>query len=156
MILLLTIILSITLISFSILRRSTVKGSSSSSVHMVTYYDSLFLNNKQKSFDLLLLWYRDLKSRLLTIEKEKEVVDPLYSKRLVSEEMYNRINEDIKNMNTERMIIEQEAQAYNRNIFKECKVRPVENKNYKIIEDIHFNKKREALESNLRERLLIK
>ncbi|KAF5141094.1 translocation protein sec66 [Vairimorpha ceranae] len=155
MFLVLAIILSITLISFSCIRRSSNKEYITSPF-MTSYYESLFNTNKQQSYNCLLKWCTDLLERFYFTEKQEGIVEPLYKQRLVSEEMYDKIQEDLKNMNNEKMIIEQEAQAYSRNIFKECKVKQEDNKMYKIYEDIHFNKKREALEMELRKRLMNK
>jgi hypothetical protein len=156
MILLLSFVLSITMISLSLVRKYSKQNKQEIMTEdMNIYYDTLVKGNQQNSYKQLVVCCNNLLTNINILEKKKEVVDPLYKGRLVSEEMYDSMNSELKSMSIQKMIIESEAKQYNRNIFKECrglKNIPVE-KCYKIVEDIHFDKKREALEMELCKRL---
>lgn len=98
------------------------------------------------------------KERVVRLERDMEVLGVLYEDRMISEEHWERVNEESRNCEVERICIESEANiikpGYGEEIFKDAKLSgPGPKKGKPAGENALHQKKREALELELMRRL---
>lgn len=100
------------------------------------------------------------KERVMKLEKDMEILGTLYEDRMISEEHWERINEESKNCEVERICIESEANivkpGYREEIFKDAsKINITNTRKGKSSGDNNalYQKKKEALEFELLRRL---
>ncbi|EQB61529.1 putative translocation protein sec66 [Vairimorpha apis BRL 01] len=156
MILVLALIFSITTISLSYIRKSSKVENCTSNEELDKYFSLVAAKvSPQVCFKQLVFCASDLISKINEIEKEKEIIEPLFRDRIVSDAMYDKLNDKLKNLSIDKLLIESESKLYDRNCFNEAKLIKINvDKKYKISDDVFFDKKREALENELYKRLI--
>ncbi|ADM11380.1 endoplasmic reticulum translocation complex subunit Sec66 [Encephalitozoon intestinalis ATCC 50506] len=164
MILLLGIILSTMILTFSFVRRIN-KRKMPAEENPNMELEMYFLQKSEGAASSVLL--RQLvkaaacfKERVMKLEKDMEILGVLYEDRMISEEHWERVNEESKNCEVERICIESEANiikpGYGEEIFKDAsRISTVNAKKGKSLGDgnsLH-QKKKEVLELELMRKL---
>lgn len=93
------------------------------------------------------------------LEKRISTIEPLYKDRLVSDEYYDELIHQNKDLELQKMIIESECEALKKGskeqLFKEAsRVKMAVRKPTKIFEDQFFGHKREVMQNELKKRLI--
>ncbi|CAD25281.1 similarity to TRANSLOCATION PROTEIN SEC66 [Encephalitozoon cuniculi GB-M1] len=128
MILLLAMILSTVILMFTFIKRINRKkapGDESPNLELEVYF--LQKSEGASSSTLLKQLVKAaacFKERVMKLEKDMEVLGTLYEDRMISEEHWERVNEESKNCEVERICIESEANiikpGYGEEIFKDA------------------------------------
>ncbi|KAF7683327.1 hypothetical protein TCON_1457 [Astathelohania contejeani] len=97
-------------------------------------------------------------TRIVELEKEKVILDELYEERMISKQMWMSLNQDMKQLQVERMMIQAEADSILEGAGAKCmqeaemfvaKMKRKPRHELKGKEDVLFNKKREMLTREL-------